>query len=73
MSTAARGRAPAFASMAVPDFRRFFLGQSLSSTGAWFRTPALALVAVALTRPRVGMMFDTSRLRRSRQRQTSHR
>ena len=35
--------------MAVPNFRRYFLGQSLSSVGTWFHTLALALVVVDLT------------------------
>ena len=39
----------ALASLAVPNFRRWFLGQTLSSIGAWFHTLALALVALDLT------------------------
>jgi predicted MFS family arabinose efflux permease len=39
----------AFASLAVPNFRRWFVGQTLSSIGAWFHTLALALVALDLT------------------------
>lgn len=36
------------ASMGVRNFRRFFVAQSLSSVGTWFRTLALALLAVGL-------------------------
>jgi predicted MFS family arabinose efflux permease len=39
----------ALASLAVPNFRRWFVGQTLSSIGAWFHTLALALVALDLT------------------------
>jgi MFS family permease len=39
----------ALASLAVPNFRRWFAGQTLSSIGAWFHTLALALVALDLT------------------------
>ena len=35
--------------MRVPNFRRYFVGQSLSSVGTWFHTLALALVVVDLT------------------------
>ncbi len=49
MTTVDAGRASTFASMAVPNFRRYFLGQSLSSIGTWFHTLALALVVVDLT------------------------
>jgi MFS family permease len=37
------------AALACPDFRRFFVGQSLSSLGTWFHMLALSLLTLQLT------------------------
>jgi MFS family permease len=42
-------RTAALASLRVPNFRRYFVGQTLSTVGTWFHTLALALVIVELT------------------------
>jgi MFS family permease len=37
------------AALAYPDFRRFFVGQSLSALGSWFHLLALSLLTLQLT------------------------
>lgn len=38
-----------FASLGVPNFRRYFVGQTLSSIGSWFHLLAMSLLVVELT------------------------
>jgi MFS family permease len=38
-----------FASLGVPNFRRYFVGQTLSSVGSWFHLLAVSLLVVELT------------------------
>ncbi|MBI1376067.1 MAG: MFS transporter [Frankiales bacterium] len=38
-----------FASLAVPNYRRFFLGQAVSLTGTWMQSVALAWLVLQLT------------------------
>jgi len=53
--TAAAGRAArtTFASLAVPNYRRYFTGQSISLIGTWMQTTAQAWLVLTLTRSSV--------------------
>ena len=43
------GRQGTFAALAVPNFRRYVAGQSLSLIGTWVETVAQALLVLRLT------------------------
>jgi len=49
MQLGVHGEAGAFASLRVANFRRYFVGQTLSSVGTWFHILALALLVVEET------------------------
>jgi MFS family permease len=55
--TAAAGRAArtTFASLAVPNYRRYFTGQSISLIGTWMQTTAQAWLVLTLTRSSVDL------------------
>ncbi|MGA9113580.1 MAG: MFS transporter [Candidatus Dormiibacterota bacterium] len=55
--TAAAGRAAriTFASLALPNYRRYFTGQSISLIGTWMQTTAQAWLVLTLTRSSVDL------------------
>ncbi len=55
--TAAAGRAArtTFASLALPNYRRYFAGQSISLIGTWMQTTAQAWLILTLTRSSVDL------------------
>lgn len=59
---AASTRSPVgpFASLAVPNFRRFAIGQAISLVGSWTETVAQALLVLKLTDSAVAVGFATA-------------
>ncbi len=55
--TAAAGRAArtTFASLALPNYRRYFVGQSISLIGTWMQTTAQAWLVLTLTRSSIDL------------------
>jgi hypothetical protein len=61
MTTPAPAAHPAtFAALAVPNFRRYVSGQSLSLIGTWVETVAQALLVLRLTHSGIALGLTTA-------------
>jgi len=43
-------RSPTFAALAIPEFRRFYIGQGVSLVGTWLQTAAVSWIVFDMTR-----------------------
>ena len=55
-----------FAALAVPNFRRYVSGQSLSLIGTWVETVAQALLVLRLTHSGIALGLTTSQCNKRR-------